>query len=52
MDLEALQSAHASCADIQRLLLLIAIKGSASADRKADIARAAQRIINMVEQVP
>jgi len=49
---EMLQSMFQSASDIQRLIMLTAVKGSASKDRRNDIVRAANRIAELAERIP
>ena len=51
MNEEALQPIASASADIQRWALLIALKGSASEDRKRDISRTAERIIKLASEL-
>ncbi len=50
-DQDRIQSAATACADIQRLLLLIAINRRISQDRRADIVARARMIIDHVEKL-
>jgi hypothetical protein len=48
---ELIQSIHSCLADIGRWVLMGALKGSFSADRKSDIIRSAQRILDLAQRL-
>jgi hypothetical protein len=49
--IEQLQSIASSAADIQRWILLIALKRHISVDRRMDIIRSAEHIIKLVKEL-